>query len=189
MRMRLPVHFLMVVFAGWVNRQQQAAIEYLQAENEVLKSQLKGRRLRLTDDERRRLAVKGKALGRKLLSEMACIVTPDTIPAWHRRLVASKWTFRRRTHGRPPLADEVRALIVELASNDSNWGYSSIRDRLANLGHRVSRSTIANVLKEHGLDPAPKRGRKTSWTSFIKAHWPSLAATDFTTVEVWTKGG
>lgn len=149
MSMPLPLHFLMVIFAGWVGGQQQAVIEYLQAENEVLKSQLKGRRLRLTDDERRKLAVKGKAIGRKLLSEVACIVTPDTIQAWHRRLVASKWTFRRRTQGRPPLADEVRALIVELARNDSNWSYSSIRDRLANLGYRVSRSTVASVLMEH----------------------------------------
>lgn len=89
MSMPLPQHFLMVVFADWVNRQQQAVIEYLQAENEVLKSQLKGRRLRLTDDDRRKLAVKGKALGRKLLSEVACIVTPDTIPAWHRRACAN----------------------------------------------------------------------------------------------------
>ena len=77
-------------------RQQQAAIEYLKAENEVLKSQLRGRRLRLTDEERRRLAVKGRALGRKLLAEVASLVTPQTILAWHRRLVALKWTFRRR---------------------------------------------------------------------------------------------
>jgi len=53
----------------------------------------------------------------------------------------------------------------------------------------VSRSTIASVLKEHGIDPAPKRRRRTSWTTFIKAHWPSMAAIDFTTVQVWTKGG
>ncbi|MES2693679.1 MAG: integrase core domain-containing protein [Verrucomicrobiota bacterium] len=184
-----PLPFLMMVFAGWVNREQQAAIEYLQAENEVLRSQLRGRRLRFTDDERQKLAVKGKALGRKLLSEVACIVSPDTILAWHRRLVASKWTFRRGTEGRPPLADEVRALIVDLARNDSNWGYSSIRDRLSNLGYRVSRTTIANVLREQGMDPATKRRRRTSWATFIKAHWPSLAAMDFTTVEVWTKGG
>ncbi len=81
----------MVVFAGWVNREQQAAIEYLQAENKVLRSQIKGR-LRFSDDERRNLAVKGRVLGRKLLTELACIVSPETILAWHRRLVASKWT-------------------------------------------------------------------------------------------------
>src|SRR5688500_7715215 len=92
----------MVVFAGWVNRQQRAAIEYLKAENEILKSQLKGRRLRLRDEDRRRLAEKGRTRGRKLLAEVACIVTPETILAWYRRLVARKWTFQRRTLGRPP---------------------------------------------------------------------------------------
>jgi len=118
--------------------------------NKALRSQIKGR-LRFSDEERRNLAVKGRVLGRKLLTELACIVSPETILAWHRRLVASKWTYCRRTEGRPPLRNDVRALILELAKNDSNWGYSSIRDRLANLGHRVSRTTIANVLKEHGV--------------------------------------
>src|SRR5215212_561148 len=144
----------MVVFAGWLNRQQQAAIEYLKTENEILKSQLKGRRVRLRDEDRRRLAEKGRALGRKLLAEVACIVTAETILAWHRRLVALKWTFRRPVMGRPPIAAEVRALIVELAGSDSHWGYSSIRDRLGNLGYRISRSTVASVLKEHGICPA-----------------------------------
>lgn len=185
----LPLHFLMVIFAEWVNRQQQAAIEYLKAENEILKSQLQGRRLRLTDEERRRLAVKGRALGRKLLTECANLVTPETILAWHRRLVALKWTFRRRNVGRPTILQEVRALILELARNDSNWGYRSIRDRLSNLGHEVSRATVASVLRERGIEPAPKRRKGMSWSTFLKSHWPQLAAIDFTTVEVWTKGG
>ena len=189
MSAQLPTYFLMVVFAGWLNRQQQAVIDYLKTENEILKSQIKGRRLRLTDEERRRLAVKGRTLGRKVLAEVSCIVTPDTILAWHRRLVALKWTFHRRKLGRPPIADEVRALIVELARNDSNWGYTSIRDRLKNLGHRVSRSTVASVLKEHGIDPAPTRSQRMSCATFMRAHWPNLAAIDFTTIEVWTKGG
>src|SRR5688572_29361003 len=171
MSMSLPMHFLVVVFAGWLNRQQQAVVEYLKTENEILKSQLIGRRLRLTDEQRRRLAVKGRVLGRKLLAEVACGVTPDTILARHRRLVALKWTFRRRALGRPPIAAEVRALIVELACNDSHWGYSSIRDRLQNLGYRVSRSTVASVLKEHGIGQTwqlstlrpSKFGRKAVW--------------------------
>ena len=185
----MPTYFLMVVFAGWLNRQQQAAIDYLKAENEILKSQLRGRRLRLTDEERRQLAVKGRALGRKLLTECASLVTPETILAWHRRLVALKWTFRRRNVGRPSICQEVRALILELARNDSNWGYRSIRDRLGNLGHQVSRATVASVLREHGMEPAPKRSKGMSWSTFLKAHWPQMAAIDFTTVEVWTKGG
>jgi transposase len=134
------------------------------------------------------VAVKGRALGRKLLADVACMVTPDTILAWHRRCVALKWVFRRRAVGRPREAAEVRALILELARNDSHWGYSSIQDRLQNLGYRVSRSTVASVLKEHGIEPAPTRGQRMSWTTFMKAHWSNLAAIDFTTVEVWTKG-
>src|SRR4030095_2204924 len=113
-----------------------AAIEYLKAENEIMKSQIKGRRLRLRDEERRRLAVKGRALGRKVLAEVACIVTPDTILAWHRRLVALKGTFRRRTSGRPPIADDVRALMVELARKHSHWGYRSLRTGEFGPSHR-----------------------------------------------------
>src|SRR5688500_5129766 len=103
MRSLLPTSFLMVGFAGWLNRQQQAAIEYLRVENRVLKAQLKGRRRRLTDEQRHRLVVKGGALGRKLLAGVACIVTPETILAGHRRLVALKWTFRREPIGRQQL--------------------------------------------------------------------------------------
>lgn len=133
--------------------------------------------------------MKGRALGRKLLTECANLVTPETILAWHRRLVALIWTFRRRNVGRLSISQEVRALILELARNDSNWGDRSIRDRLSNLGHQLSRATVASVLREHGIEPAPKRRKGMSWSTFLKAHWPQLAAIDFTTVEVWTKGG
>ena len=77
-------------------------------------------------------------------------------------------------------------LILRLADNESNWGYTSLRYRPRNLGYRVSRSTIADVLREHGVAPAPTRRRRMSWSTFMKAHWPTLAAMDFTTVEVWT---
>mgnify|MGYP006919826745 CR=1 FL=1 len=91
---RLPTYLLLGIIAGWLNRQQQAVIDYLRTENEILKRQLNGRRPRFTNDERRRLAVKGKVLGRKVLATVASIVTPETILAWHRRLVALKWTIR-----------------------------------------------------------------------------------------------
>ena len=84
-----PLQFLLATFAGWVNRHQALAIEYLVEENRVLKEQLGGKRLRLTDAQRRRLAAKGKALGRKLLAQVATIVTPDTIMRWHHRLIAT----------------------------------------------------------------------------------------------------
>ncbi len=97
----LPLQLLLVTFSGWVNRQQAQVIDYLVEENRVLKEQLGGRRLRLTDDQRRRLAAKGKKLGRKLLNRIATIVTPDTILRWHHRLIAAKCTYPSKRAGRP----------------------------------------------------------------------------------------
>ena len=88
-----PWTLLVVAIAGWIQRDQQAAIVYLLEENRVLKARLRGKRLRFTDDERRRLAAKGNALGRKLLAEVAGIVTPDTLLPWHRKLIARKWDY------------------------------------------------------------------------------------------------
>ena len=183
-----PLTLLVVAIAGWIQREQQAAIVYLLEENRVLKARLRGRKLRLTDDERRRLAVKGEALGRKLLAEVAGIVTPDTLLAWHRRLIAKKWdtSSRRKRAGRPRVMVEIAELIVRLAKENPRWGYTRIRGALSNLSHQVSRGTIANVLREHGMEPAPERGERTPWRTFLTAQWESVAATDFFTVEVAT---
>jgi transposase InsO family protein len=138
------------------------------------------------------LAVKGKVLGRKLLAQVGTLVTPDTILRWHRLLVAKKWDYsarRQKTPGRPPLAEEIRALVVRMARENPRWGYERIEGALANLGHHVSPTTVANILKEHGIEPAPDRRRQTTWKTFVKAHWQVLAAIDFTTVEVWTQKG
>jgi putative transposase len=80
-----PFSFLVVSVAGWLNQRQQQVIEYLVEENRVLREQIVARRLRLTDDQRRRLAAKAKKLGRKVLAEVATIVTPETLLAWHRK--------------------------------------------------------------------------------------------------------
>jgi len=96
-----PHIFLVCLLAGWVNREQQKILEYLQEENRVLREQLGGP-LHLSDEQRRRLAAKGKELGRKLLNEVATLVTPDTILRWHRQLIARKWTYPRHETGRPP---------------------------------------------------------------------------------------
>ena len=97
-----PLHLLLMMFAGWVNRHRLNVIEYLQEENRVLKERLGERRIRFTDAERRRLARKAYALGRRVLNELDTLVTPDTLLRWHRELVASKWDYsRRRGPGRP----------------------------------------------------------------------------------------
>jgi transposase InsO family protein len=131
-----PWQVLLVTLAGWVNRHQQHVIEYLVEENRVLKEQVKGRRLRLTDDQCRRLAAKGRRLSRRVLRQIAA--------------------FR-------------------------------IQGALKNLGHDVARSTVAKVLKDNGIPPAP--GRPSCWRTFLRSHWGQIAGADFFTSEVWTPRG
>ena len=100
------LHFLATVLAGWVNRHQQAIIDYLLEENRVFKQQLQGRRLRLSDNDRRRLAARAKALERHVLEEVANLVTPDTLLAWYRNLIARKWTYARKGPDRLRIPDE-----------------------------------------------------------------------------------
>ena len=155
-----------------MKQQQRDVITYLQEENRVLQEQLGPRRLRFTDDQRRRLAAKARTLGRRMLRDMATIVTPDTLLAWHRLLIAKQYDGSpRRGPGRPPVIAEIRALIVRMATDNRGWGYTQIQGALANLDHAVSRSTIANILREHGLDPAPESVKKTTGTEFLKTHW------------------
>ena len=97
-----PFRFLQIVLAGWVNRHQQDVIDHLREENRVLREQRGNKRLRLSDKQRRRLAVKAKKLGRKALSDVASLVTPDTLLDWHRKLIARKYDgSQRRRPGRP----------------------------------------------------------------------------------------
>jgi putative transposase len=185
-----PFRFLLTSLAGWMNQRQLQAIDYLREENRVLREQLGGRRLRLTDDQRRRLAVKAKGLGRKLLAEMATIVTPETLLTWHRRLVAHKYDgTASRVPGRPRTAREMEAFVIRLAEENRDWGYRRIQGALSNLGHAIARSTIAAILQRHGLEPAPERERKTTWKQFLSQHWELIVAADFFTVEVWTRRG
>jgi transposase InsO family protein len=158
-------------------------------ENRIFKQQLQGRRLQLSDNDRRRLSAKAKALSRQVLNEVANLVTPDTLLAWHRNLIARKWTYPRKGPGRPRVLAEITELILCMAREDPSWGYDRLQGALANLGHTVSSSTVANILKRHGIEPAPARGKRTSWRTFLKAHWDVMAATDFFTIEVWTSRG
>ncbi len=185
-----PWHVLLAILAGWVNRQQQQAIEYLRTENQVLKERLGKQRILLNDDQRRRLAVKGKLLGRKALAEIGTLFTPDTILRWHRELVAKKWdTSQQRKVGRPPLSTEVVELVLQFARENPLWGYDKIAGAVQNVGHAISDESVGNILREHGAEPAPDRKRQTTWAAFLKAHWDVLASVDFTTIEVWTRGG
>jgi len=125
------IRFCIVAVAGWIHRGQQDVIEYLLTENRVLREQLGGRRLRLTDDQRRRLAVRAKALGRAGLCGVAGIVTPDTLLRWYRRLVATKYDgSHRRGPGRPTTAITLAKLVATMASENLGWGHPRIRRAL-----------------------------------------------------------
>ena len=187
-----PWQLLLLILASWVNRQQQEVIDYLRSENAVLKEKLGKKRILLTDDQRRRLAVKGKILGRKQLEQVGTLFTPDTILRWHRQLVAQKWDYSYRKEkkpGRPRIRQVIVDLTVKFAKENRTWGFDRIQGELAKVGYRISDTTVANILKAHGIEPAPKRKRTGSWETFLKAHWDVMASIDFTTVEVWTKGG
>ena len=186
-----PWQMLVAVFAGAVNQEQQQKIDFLCAQLQVVKEAMGNRRILLDDDQRRRLAVQGKLLGSKVLEEISTLFTPATILRWHRQLVAQKWDYskQQRRMGRPATPQEVVDLILRFAKENPAWGYDRIADSLANIGHKVSDQTVGNVLKGHGIEPAPKRKRTTTWATFLKAHWEQLAAIDFTTMEVWTKSG
>src|SRR5512144_2178272 len=151
-----------------------------------MRRQLAGRRLRLTDDDRRRLAARAYRVGRAALREIATIATPDTLLRWHRQLIARKWTYARQP-GRRNVLVEIRRLVVGMAEENSTWGYTRIQGALKNVGHRVGRSTIARILKAAGVPPVPER--PTSWQTFLRAHWGAIAGADFFTTEVWTWHG
>ena len=185
-----PLQYLIVTLALWLNRQQQEVIDYLKEENRLLKAKLGGRKMQFTDAERRRLAVRVKVVGRKLLKQLETLVTPDTLMRWHRELVAQKWNFvHRRGPSRPRTKDEIASLILRMAEDNPGWGYTRILGALSNVGFKVGRGTVANILQENGIDPAPLRGKRTQWSTFLKSHWKVLVASDFFSVEVWRLSG
>jgi putative transposase len=181
---------LLAYITGTVNQELLLRNEYLVTENRILCNQITGR-VRLTDGERKALAEIGQKLGKKALETVAHIVKPDTILAWHRKLVAQKFdaSMQRQAPGRPTVAPELEALVVRLARENRSWGYDRIVGALANLGYTLSDQTAGNILKRHGMAPAPERKTTTTWKEFIRMHMDVLVATDFFTAEVWTLGG
>src|SRR6266852_6282074 len=145
-----PFRFVLIAVAGWMNQRQLHVVDYLREENRVLREQLGGRRVRCNDDQRRRLAAKAKGLGRRILAEVATIVTPETLLAWHRKLIAQKYDGSgKRGSGRPCTAQDIEALVLRMAEENRDWGYRRIQGALSNLGHDIARSTISGILERH----------------------------------------
>lgn len=160
-----------------------------QDEHRLLREQSRGRRLRFTDDQRRRLAAKGRVLGRRVLGELSGLVTPDTILRWYQKLIARKYdgTGRRGT-GRPATASGVQRLVVRFASENPGWGYTDPRRPpqsrpRSRAQHNQARSPRSRTRA------CPQRGTRLPWKTFIRAHLGAIAAADFFTVEVLTLPG
>ena len=192
----LIFQLILAMFAGWISRSQQQTIEYLKEENKILKARLDnelgGRRLILTINEKRRLAVLGKALGRKCLKEVCIIFSPDTILKWYSQIVAQKFdsSKNRPKMGRPRKAKEIEELVVKISIETPGFGFKRIAGAMENLGFKIDKITVRNILMRHGIDPSPKRKEGAgSWSQFIKTHMDVLAATDFFTIPVATWHG
>ena len=190
-----PWMVLVSMLAGWLNRQQQEALEYLKEENKILRNELLKatgkKRIILNDSQRRRLAILAKKLGRKALSDICCVFSPDTILLWHRKLIAKKYdgSKNRGKGGRPRISDYLRQLIIDMAKDNKHLGGKTLHGYLKYMGIMVSPSTINRILREHGIEPNPERPEKTTWNEFIKSHWDSLSAIDFFTTEIYTIKG
>lgn len=161
--MKTQATLLLATLAGWMNRKQQRVIEYLLEENRVLKEEFDktGKKLRLDNCQRRELGKKGRVLGWKKLQEIASIATPQTIYAWHRKLVSSKYTSKRRinTERQKEMA-LIRELCVKFAVENEDWAYGRIQGALENLGYEISDTTVGNILRAKGIIPAPERTKR-----------------------------
>jgi putative transposase len=127
------LQIVLSVLTRWLDRREREVVAYLIEENRLQRRQLGGRRLRITDDDRRRLAARAYRVGRAALREIATIATPDTLLRWHRQLIARKWTYARKSRQRGVLL-EIRQLVVRMATQNPTWGYTRIQGALTNVG-------------------------------------------------------
>ena len=124
------------------------------------------------------------ALGRLLPAPLRQLrlVSPRTLLRWHAQLVARHWTYPRRRPGRPPIPPPIRALVLRMARENPRWGYRRIQGELVGLGHAMAASTVWKILKNAGLDPAPRRAGPT-WRQFLFAQAHAILAVDFAHVD------
>jgi len=176
-----PYSMLLIMLAGWINRQQQEAINYLMEENKILKHELLKatgkKRIILNKAQKRRLGILAKRVGRKMLFDISCVFAPDTLLKWFSKLAGQKYngSKNRSKFGRPRITDELKQLIIDMAKNHKHLGCRMLHGYLKYLGYKVSPATISRVLREHGIEPCPDRPEKTT--------------IDFFNIEVLTLGG
>jgi putative transposase len=173
--------FELVLLLARSEQRKEVEILLLRHELQVLRRQLAQPQLQPAD--RVVLAALAQALPRL----RSLLVEPETLLRWHRELVRRRWTFPRRPPGRPPLVSQARQLVLRLAAENPSWGYKRIHGELAGLGFRLSPSTVWNILRRHGIDPVPHRGR-LSWREFLRQQAASIVECDFFTVDtIWLR--
>jgi putative transposase len=179
--LRLAYLALLRVF-GWLallarsERAKDVEILILRNQVAVLRRQVKAPRLSWADQAV--LSALARLLPGRQLRRMRLIVSPRTLLRWHADLVRRHWTYPRRAPGRPRTAPTVRALVLEMARDNPSWGYRRIHGELAGLGHTVAPSTVWQILKDAGIDPAPQRTGQT-WRAFLDTQAKTIVAADF----------
>jgi len=181
--MKKLFHPLLELIATAAENELAAIIQHLKEENRILRDKLP-KRVSLTDEERQRLVKTGTPLG-SAIKEIITIVHHRTFQRW---VAATKGGSSQKKTGRPKKSEEIRELVIKIA-NETGWGATRICGELKKLGCGViCRTTVQNILREHNLEPAPKRG-PGSWKDFIDRHKDTLCACDFFTKKVWTAHG
>jgi transposase len=162
------------------DRDKDAEILALRHELAVLQRQLGDQRIRFQPDDRALLAALLHPLPRPALQHLRLLVHPDTILRWHRDLLARRHAAasRPRRRGRPRTLRSIRALVLRLARENSNWGYRRVHGELLTLGIKVAASTVWEILREAGVDPSPDR-TITTWATFLRSQAHALLAADF----------
>jgi putative transposase len=167
---------------GWLallarsDRAKDAEILILRHQLAVLQRQVKNPRLSWVD--RAVLAALARLLPGSQLRQLRLIISPRTLLRWHADLARRHWTYPRRVPGRPRTARSVRTLVLEMARDNPGWGYRRIHGELVGLGHKLAPSTVWQILKDAGIDPAPRRSGQT-WRAFLDAQAKTILATDF----------
>lgn len=175
-----PWQLFVAILAEWVRKEQEKRIEFLKLEIGMLLKQSDDKRVLLTDEQRRVLAVKRMTLSREDLDKRSTIVQANTIRRWHRELVVgNRLANAKQKTGRPRTDPEVVELVLRMARENVSWGYKRIEGALDHLGFQICSSTIASILKQHGIEPAPERARQLSWSTFLKAHLDAFESVDF----------
>ena len=182
------LQFLVTMIACAIKERMQRKLDYTQEEVRVLKEILAALtgsgRISFTTDQRHRLAIAGKAVSPEERKKCCQVVKPGTILGWFRQMAARKYDSSKAKGGRPRKRKDIRKLVIEMALANLGWGYTKIRDALrTGLKIEIGRTTVANILQEEGIEPAPEREKKRTWKQFMKMHWDTLYPCDFFSVD------